>query len=75
MRYPKAPKTDLTAPTGEFRVVAVVVDADSADPYILGDFGSLAAAEQAAMKRAGIGSPVYVYNDRAKLIVQYGSWH
>jgi hypothetical protein len=73
MRYPKASRTDLTAPTGEFRVVAVVVDADSAAPYILGDF--VAAAEQAAMQRAGIGSPVYVYDDKAKLIVRYGSWH
>ena len=75
MRYPKATRTDLTAPTGKFRVVAVVVDVDSADPYIVGDFGSVAAAEQAAMQRAGIGSPVYVYDEKAKLIVRYGSWH
>ena len=75
MRYPKATRTDLTAPTGKFRVVAVVVDVDSADPYIVGDFGSVAAAEQAAMQRASIGSPVYVYDDKAKLIVRYGSWH
>jgi hypothetical protein len=64
MRYPKASRTDLTALTGEFRVVAVVVHADSADPYILGDFGSLAAAEEAAMQRAGTGSPVSVYDHK-----------
>jgi len=75
MRYPKTSRTDLTAPTGKFPVLAIVVEAVSADLYTVGDFGSLAAAEQAAMKRAGIGSPVYVYDDRAKLIVQYGSWH
>jgi hypothetical protein len=39
MRHPKATRTDLTAPTDKFRVVAVVVDVDSADPYIVGDFG------------------------------------
>ncbi len=75
MQHPKATRSELTAPTGKFRVVAVVVDTDSADPYILGDFGSLAAAEQAAMQRAGTGSPVYVYDDKAKLIMRYGSWH
>jgi hypothetical protein len=73
MRYPKATRTDLTAPTGKFRVVAVVVDVDSADPYIVGDFGSVAGAEQAATQGAGIGSPVYVYDDNAKLIVRYGN--
>jgi hypothetical protein len=75
MRYPTPTRTDLTVPTGKFRVVAVVVDADSADPYFVGDFGSVAAAEEVAIQRAGIGSPVYVYDDKAKLIVRYGSWH
>lgn len=75
MRYPKAPRTDLTAPTGKFRVLAVVVEEESADLYTLGDFGSVAAAEQAAIQRAGIGSPVYVYDDKAELLVRYGSWH
>jgi len=75
MQYPKAPRADLTAPTGKFRVLAVVVDEGSGDLYTVGDFGSLAAAEEAAVQRAGIGSPVYVYDDNAKLIVRYGSWH
>ena len=75
MRYPKATRTALTAPTGKFRVLGVVVEEDSADVYTVGDFSSVATAEQAAMQRAGIGSPVYVYDDKAKLIVRYGSWH
>ena len=75
MRYPKAPKADLTAPTGKFRVIAVVVEEESADLYTVGDFSSVAAAEEAAKQRAGIGSPVYVYDDKAKLIVRYGSWY
>jgi hypothetical protein len=56
MRYPKAATTDLTAQTGKFRVLAVVVDEDSADIYNLGDFSSVAAAEQAVMQRAGFGA-------------------
>lgn len=75
MLYPKAPRADLTAPTGKFRVLAIVVEAESADLYTVGDFSSLAAAEQAAKQRAGIGGPVYVYDDKAKLIVRYGSWY
>jgi len=75
MRYPKAPRADLTALTGKFRVLAIVVEAESADLYTLGDFSSVAAAEQAVMQRAGIGSPVCVYDDKAKLIVRYGSLH
>ena len=75
MRYPKATRTDLSAPIGKFRVLAVEVEDESADLYTVGDFGSLAAAEKAAMRRAGIGSPVYVYDDEAKLVVRYGSWH
>jgi len=70
MRYPKAPKADLTAPSGKFRVLAVVIGEESADLYTVGDFG-----EQAAMRRAGIGSPVYVYDDKGNLVVWYGSWH
>jgi hypothetical protein len=57
MRYPKTSRTDLTAPTGKFRVLAIVVEAVSADLYTVGDFGSLAGAEQAAMKRAGHREP------------------
>ncbi len=75
MRYPTATRTDLTAPPGKFRVLAVLVEQESADVYNAGDFGSLAAAEEAAMQRAGIGSPVYIYNDKAKLIIKYGAWH
>ena len=72
---PEGARRYLTAPTGNFRVLAAVVEADSAYIYIVGDFSSVATAEQAAMQRAGIGSHVYVYDDKAKLIVRYGSWH
>jgi hypothetical protein len=47
MRYPKATRTDLTAPIGKFRVIAVVVDEGSGDLFTIGDFGSVAAAERA----------------------------
>ena len=75
MRYPKATSTELIAPRGKFRVLAIAVEPESADLYTVGDFSSVAATEQAARQRAGIGSPVYVYDDKAKLLVRYGSWH
>lgn len=75
MRYPKATKQDLTAPTSKFRVLGVLVDDDSAHIYLIGDFPSVIAAEEAATGRASVGSPVHVYNDRAELIVRLGSWH
>ena len=75
MRYPKATKADLTAPVAKFRVLGVIVDNDAAEIYMIGDFPSVAAAEDAAVRRASVGSPVYVYNDKAELIVRIGSWH
>jgi hypothetical protein len=65
----------LTAPTGKFRVLGIDVHVDSEAVYLIGDFDTLAHAKEAANRRAGTGSPVFIYNDQAKLIVRYGSWH
>jgi hypothetical protein len=75
MRYPKATKEELTAPTAKFRVLGVDVRADSEAGYLIGDFDSLTRAKEAAKQRAGTGSPIFIYNDQAELIVRYGSWH
>ncbi len=75
MRYPKATRKDLTAPASQFRVLGVFVDGDSAEIFIIGDFPSMSAAEEIAARRASVGNPVYVYNDRAELMVRLGSWH
>ncbi len=75
MRYPKAARADLTAPSCKFRVLAVDVETDPTAVYVMGDFGSLVAAERAATQSADVGRPVYVYNDKAELIVRFGSWH
>lgn len=75
MRYPKATREQLTAPTGRFRVLGVDVGADSESVYLIGDFDSLSAAKTAAMERSGPASPTFVYNERAELIMRYGSWH
>jgi hypothetical protein len=56
-------------------VLAVDVETDPTTIYAIGDFGSFVAAEEAAAQNAGIGKPVYIYNDSAELIVRYGSWH
>ncbi len=75
MRYPKATRADLTAPSCKFRVLAVDVETDPTAIYLIGDFGSFVAADKAATQNAEIGRPVYVYNDKAELMVRYGSWH
>jgi hypothetical protein len=74
MRYPKAGQDDLRAPKSQFRVMAVDVT-ESAGAYLLGDFGTLYAATQAATKRAAVGTPVFIYNDQGKVIERLGSWH
>ena len=75
MRYPKATGEDLTAPAAKYRVLGVVLDNDAPTISIIGDFPSVAAAEEAALRRASVGCPMYVYNDRAELLVRLGSWH
>jgi hypothetical protein len=75
MRYPKATKEELTAPTAKFRVVGVDVGAVSEAVYVIGDFDSLAAAKETAKQKSSTGIPVFIYNDQAEMIVRYGSWH
>ncbi len=75
MRYPSATRDELTAPAEKFRVLGVNVEDNCGEIYVVGDFESMSTAEQIAVQTAGIGSPVYIYNDRAELIVRYGSWH
>ncbi len=75
MRYPKASVDELQAPTGKFRVIGVDLKPDGTANYHLGDFESLPMAKTVAQKRAGVGNPVYVYDDQSDLIVRYGSWH
>ncbi len=71
----KATRADLTANNCKFRVLAVDVETDPTAIYVTGDFVSLIAAEKAATQSADVVRPVYVYNDKAKLIVRFGSWH
>jgi hypothetical protein len=42
---------------------------------VIADFDSLADAKRAAKQNSDMGSPVFIYNDQAELIVRYGSWH
>jgi hypothetical protein len=75
MRNPKATKEELTAPIGKFRVLGVDVHVDTGAVYLIGDFDTITLAKEAAKQRASTGSPMFIYNDQAKLIVRYGSWH
>ncbi len=74
MRYPEASKEQLKAPQSQFRVIGVGV-ADAMGTYHVGDFETLSAAQAVAAQRAGVGSPVYVYDDAGELLVRFGSWH
>ncbi len=75
MRYPKASAEELQAPRGKFRVIGVDLKAAATANYHLGDFESLSIAQTVAKERAGVGNPVYVYDDESELVVRYGSWH
>ncbi len=73
MRYPTS-KEILRAPQAQFRVVAVDL-ADSSATYLVGDYPSFEAANEAASGRAGMGAPVYIYDDRGEMLLRFGSWH
>ena len=75
MRYPKAGEEDLRAPRSQYRVIGVDTEEGSGTTYLAGDFADLEAAHAAASARAGIGKPVYIYNDAGKVLVRLGSWH
>jgi hypothetical protein len=75
MRYPKATKEELTAPPAQYRVLGVETHSNAESVFSIGDFNSLDAAKQAAKEKAETGTPIFIYNDRAELVVRYGSWH
>jgi hypothetical protein len=74
MRYPRAGQDDLRAPKSQFRVLAVDVG-EASGTYLLGDFCTLDAATQAAIQRAAVGTPVFIYDDQGKVVERLGSWH
>jgi hypothetical protein len=75
MRYPKASREELQAPTGTFRIIGVDLDGATTANYHLGDFETLELAEQVAKEKASVGKPIYIYDDNSELVVRYGSWH
>ncbi len=74
MRYPPPNGEHLQAPPSQYRVIGVDVD-DASGTYVIGDFASMDAAHEVANSRAGVGSPVYIYDDRGEMLVRLGSWH
>lgn len=74
MRYPDANKCELTAPKSQLRVVGVDVQ-DELGLYYIGDFATFEDAHRAALDRARVGNPVYIYNDIGDIVVRLGSWH
>lgn len=75
MRYPKASPKELQAPKGKFRVIAVDPQVAADANYHLGDFDCLTAADKVAKEKAGVGNPVYIFDDDSEMVVRYGSWH
>jgi CRISPR/Cas system endoribonuclease Cas6 (RAMP superfamily) len=74
MRYPIGSKAELKAPPKGFRVVEVDLS-QGAGNFVVGDFQTLPEAQEAANRRAQVGSPIYIYDDEGKLVERYGSWH
>jgi phosphoribosylpyrophosphate synthetase len=75
MRYPTASKQELMAAAGKFRVIGVDLHNGESGNYLLGEFDTLDAAKDCAKLKAGVASPVFIYNDAGELVVRYGSWH
>jgi len=66
-----AEEIQLRAPAGKFRVIGFALRDDQ--KYMIGDFDNIEAAEECAKKHGMVGNPAHVYNDRADLVVRYGS--
>jgi hypothetical protein len=65
--------TDLIAPKGKYRVVAVETLKGPLEDYLVGDYAS---QEEAVAKAESMGDkfePAYVYDDKGVLIHQAGS--
>ncbi len=73
MRYPLASSEQLRAPKSQFHVVGV--DVQESQEFEVGNFQTLEAAHSAASEKAGVGNPVYVYDDAGRLRIRLGSWH
>ncbi len=73
MRYPPVRNDELRAPKSHFRVIGI--DVDDSQEFDVGTFATLEAAHAAAREKAGIGTPVYVYDDNGHMRVRLGSWH
>ena len=61
----------LRAPAGKFRVIGFALR--EGQNYMIGDYDTREAAEESAKKHGMVGNPAHVYNDRADLVVRYGS--
>ncbi len=59
------------APTGKFRVIGFALSDDQI--YLIGDFGTVRAAEECAKMHGTVGNPTHVYDDAGELVVRYGS--
>jgi hypothetical protein len=66
-----AEELQLRAPAGKFRVIGFALR--DGQKYMIGDFDNKEAAEEHAKKHGMVGNPAHVYNDRADLVVRYGS--
>ena len=66
-----AEEPQLRAPAGKFRVIGFALR--DGQQYMIGDFDSKEAAEERAKEHGMVGNPAHVYNDRADLVVRYGS--
>jgi hypothetical protein len=74
MRYPIGSKAELKAPARSFRVIGVDLS-NRADNFVIGNFDKLQEAKEAAIRRAQVGTPIYIYDDEGELVERYGSWH
>jgi hypothetical protein len=66
-----AEEPQLRAPAGMFRVIGFALR--DGQKYMIGDFNTKEDAGECAKKHGMVGNPVDVYNDRADLVVRYGS--
>lgn len=68
------PSNKLKAPKGKFRVIGVdTFEAFDAD-YLIGDYNTPRGAIRVAKKKGKNMNPVYVYDDKGKLIANFGTF-
>jgi hypothetical protein len=74
MRYPIGSKAELKALPKGFRVIGVDLSLGAVN-FVVGDFETLLEAKEVALRRAHVGSPIYIYDDEGEVLERYGSWH